>query len=114
MTHVRIRRESKSAPVTVTTSVATSTSVSGSDAAGGVVLISGVTASAVLTVHGSTDNGLTFRAVYGADGAAATLVVPDGGGVVSMPDAAYGLTIMRLVSGTDLGTAAAVAVTMKA
>jgi hypothetical protein len=77
------------------------------------VEVSGVTASAVLTVHGSTDNGLTFRAVYGADGAAATLVVPDGGGVVSMPDAAYGLTLMRLVSGTALAEGAAVAVTMK-
>jgi len=113
MTHVRTRRESRTVNVTVATSVGASTSLRASGFAGGVVEVSGVTASATLTLYGSADNGVTFAPVHGVDGAAATLVVPSGGGAVSLPDAPYGLGLLRLVSGTDMGTAAAVNVTLK-
>ena len=97
----------------VTTSVETSTSLRSSGFVGGVVLVSGVTASATLVVHGSTDGGVTFAPLHDTTGAAVTLVVPEGGGVVSLPDAASGPGLLRLVSTTDMGTAATVSVTVK-
>lgn len=112
MTFFRIRRDSKQGNVTVGTSVTTSTSLSASGAAGGVVVVSGLTASATLTVHGSTD-GLTFAPLHDAAGAAATLVVAAGGGVVTLPDAAFALKSVRLVSDVSLGDATSVAVTLK-
>lgn len=98
--------------MTVTTSVETSTSLSGSGAAGGAVIVGGVTASATLTLYSSAD-GLTFAPLHDVGGAAATLVVPAEGGIVALPDAAYSARWLKLVSTTDMGTAAAVTVTFK-
>ena len=112
MNHVRIRRESKSVPVTLTTSVATSASLRASGSAGGVVMVSGVTASATLTIWGSHD-GQTFAPVFDASGAAATLVVPADGGAVVVPDAAFALRSLKLTSDIDLGTNVSVVVTLK-
>lgn len=112
MTVVRIRRDSKQGSVTVGTSVASSTTMSVAGAAGGVVLVSGVTASATVAVHGST-GGLTFAPLHDATGAAVTLVVPEGGGAVNLPDAVHGLKAVRLVSDASLGTAASVVVVSK-
>ncbi len=113
MSHVRVHRESRTVSVTVGTSSATSTSLRASGFAGGVVDVSGVTASATMTLFGSADGGVTFAPVHGVDGAALTVTVPADGGMVSLPDAPHGLTFMRLVSGTDLGTTTTVSVTMK-
>jgi hypothetical protein len=99
--------------VVVTTSVSSSTSLSCSDVAGGVVVISGVTASATLTVWGAPSAGGTFAPVFDSSGAAATLVVAADGGAVVLPDAAYALRHLKLTSQSELGTAAAVVVMLK-
>ena len=99
--------------VVVTTSVSSSTSLLCGDVAGGVVIVSGVTASATLTVWGATSAGGTFAPVFDAGGAAATLVVPADGGAVVLPDAAYALRHLKFTSQSELGTAAAVVVMLK-
>ncbi len=108
-----LSHRTRNVDVVVTTSAASSTSLSCGDVAGGVVIVSGVTASATLTVWGAPSAGGTFAPVFDAGGAAATLVVPADGGAVVLPDAAYALRHLKLTSQSELGTAAAVVVMLK-
>ena len=112
MSEILLSRRTRNMDAVVTTSVSSSTSLACGDVAGGVVIVSGVTASATLTVQGSHD-GQTFVPVFDASGAAATLVVPADGGAVVMPDAAFALRHFKLTSQSELGTAAAVVVMLK-
>ena len=98
--------------MTVATAASGSTSMLMADMAAGVVIVSGTTATCTLTVFGSHD-GETFRALYGFDGAAATLAVPADGGAMTLPDAVYPLRYVKLVSGTALDGAATVTLQMK-
>ena len=113
MPEVTLSRRTRNVDVVVTTSVSSSTSLPCGDVAGGVLVISGVTASATLTVWGASSASGTFAPVFDADGAAATLVVPADGGAVVMPDAAHALRHLKLTSDSDMGTAAAVVVMLK-
>ena len=112
MSESQLSHRTRNVDIVVSTSVSSSTSLSCGDVAGGIAIISGVTASATLTVYGGRD-GTTFAAVFDAGGAAATLVVPADGGAVVIPDAAYPLRFLKLVSDSDIGTAAAVVVMLK-
>lgn len=112
MSESTLSHRTRNVDILVTTSVSSSTSLPFADVAGGVVIVSGVTASATLTVYGGRD-GATFAAVFDAGGAAATLVVPADGGAVVIPDAAFPLRFLKLVSDSDIGTAAAVVVMLK-
>jgi hypothetical protein len=107
-----ISHRTRNLPVTVGTAVASSTSMLADDMAAGTVFVHSVTATATLTLYGSSD-GSTFRAVYGFDGQPARVTVPADGGACALPDAFYALRFVRLVSGTDLGTAATVVVSLK-
>jgi hypothetical protein len=108
-----LSHRSRNVDVVVTTSVSSSTSLTCGDVAGGVVVISGVTASATLTVWGAPSAGGTFAPVFDADGAAATLVVAADGGAVVLPDTVYALRHLKLTSDSDLGTAATFVVMLK-
>ncbi len=112
MSYVRIRHEAKSGGIVVGTSTSEATTFRLDDVAGGSVHVAGVTDTHKLTVYGSSD-GATFRQLYGADGQPATIAVGAAGGVYPLPDAAYPLRLAKLVSGTELGTAAAVVLTIK-
>ena len=112
MSESTLSHRTRNVDIIVTTSVSSSTSLSCGDVAGGVVIVSGVTASATLTFQGSHD-GQTFAPLFDAGGAAATLVVPADGGAVVLPDAVYALRHLKLISDSDLGTAAAVVVMLK-
>ena len=98
--------------MTVATAASGSSSMLMADMAAGVVIVSGITATCTLTVFGSHD-GATFRALYGFDGAAATLAVPADGGAMTLPDSVYPLRYVKLVSGTALDGAAVVTLQMK-
>ena len=111
MAEATLARRTRNVDITVGTSVATSTSLPCGDVAGGVVIVSGVTASATLTVHAG--NGVTFAPVHDASGAAATLVVPAAGGAVPLPDAVDPARCLKFTSDFDIGTAAAVVVMLK-
>lgn len=109
---MRITRSTRNQPLTVGTAVASSTSMLLGDMAAGMLFVENVTASATLTLFGSSDGG-TFHALHGFDGQPATVTVPDSGGACALPDALYALRFVRIVSGTDLGTAASVTITVK-
>jgi hypothetical protein len=102
----------RSQDVTISTSVSSSSSILCTDLAAGMVSVSGNTATATLQCFGSAD-GVTFRALYGFDGAAASVTVPESGGAVTLPDGCYPLRYLRLVSSDDLGTAATAIVSFK-
>ena len=98
--------------LTVATAASGSTSMLMADMAAGIVIVSGTTATCVLTVYGSHD-GNTFRALYDSNGAAATLTVGADGGAMTLPDSVFPLRYVRLVSGTVLDGAAIVTLQMK-
>lgn len=112
MSVATIQRYPRSAPVVVTTSTATSSTVRAAGVAGAVVFVSGVTASATLTVHVSSDDA-TYRPLYASDGQPATVSIPAAGGAVAMPDAVFGCRFLRLTAEPNVGTAAAFVVSLK-
>lgn len=107
-----LTHRTRSQPVTVATAAAASATVDIRDVAGGIVHVSGTTATHTFTVYGSSD-GTSFVTVYGTDGQAASVTVPAGESAYCLPDAVYPLRFVRLVSGTDIGTAASVVVSVK-
>ncbi len=98
--------------VTVSPSANEASAVLFADMVAGVVHVAGITASATVAVYGSPD-GVAFGPVYGSDGTPATLAIPAAGGAVVMPDTVRPLRFVKLVSGTDLGTAASVVISLK-
>jgi hypothetical protein len=112
MSAITLTHCTRNLPVTVGTAAASSTSMLMNDMAAGTLYVDGVTATHTLTVYGSGD-GVTFVPLYGHDGQAATVAVPASGGACVLPDAVYPLRQLKLVSGTDLGTAAAVVLSLK-
>jgi hypothetical protein len=112
MSATTLTHKTRNLPVTVGTAVASSTAMLMGDMAAGIVYVDGVTASHTMAVYGSSD-GTTFVPLYGFDGQAATVTVAADGGACSMPDAVYPLRFVKLVSGTDLGTAANVVISLK-
>jgi hypothetical protein len=112
MSESTLTHRTRNLPVTVGTAAASSTVMLMNDMAAGTVFVDGVTATHTLTVYGS-DNGVTFVPLYGHDGQAATVAVPASGGACVLPDAVYPLRFVKLVSNSDMGTAAAVVLSLK-
>ena len=112
MSQLVISHRTRSQDVTISTSVSGSTSVLCADLAAGTVSVGGGTATATLQCFASTD-GVTFAALYGFDGAPASVTVPESGGAVTLPDACYPARFLRFVAAADLGTAATAIVTFK-
>jgi hypothetical protein len=112
MSERTLTHRTRNADVTVGTATASSTTLLMADAAAGMVHVAGVTGTHTLTIYGSGD-GVTFAPLYDQDGQAATVAVPADGGSCVLPDAVYPLRFVKLVSGTDLGTAAAVVLSLK-
>ena len=112
MSDTPISHRTRNLPVTVGTAAASSTAMLMNDMAAGTVHVAGVTATHTLAVYGSVD-GVAFTPLHGFDGQAATVRVAADGGSCAMPDAVYPLRFVKLVSGTDLGTAASVAISLK-
>jgi hypothetical protein len=112
MSESTLTHRTRNLPVTVGTAAASSTVMLMNDMAAGTVFVDGVTATHTLAVYGSGD-GVTFVPLYGHDGQAATVAVPADGGACVLPDAVYPLRHVKLVSNTDMGTAAAVVLSLK-
>jgi hypothetical protein len=112
MSESTLTHRTRNLPVTVGTAAASSTVMLMNDMAAGTVFVDGVTATHTLTIYGSGD-GVTFVPLYGHDGQAATVAVPASGGACVLPDAVYPLRFVKLVSNTDMGTAAAVVLSLK-
>ena len=112
MSEIIFTRRTRSREITAGTAVAASTSLDMSDMATGMIHVSGVTSTATIAVYGSGD-GLTFVPLHAHDGQPATIAVQADGGSAPLPDAAYALRYVRLVASDELGTAAAVEVSLK-
>jgi hypothetical protein len=112
MSDAILSRKTRNLDITIGTAVASSSTLMMADMAGGTLLVSGVTSTHSIAVYGS-HNGTAFSALYGHDGQAATVSVPAEGGASAMPDAIYPTRYIRLVSSTDLGTAATAIVSLK-
>jgi hypothetical protein len=107
-----LTHRTRSCDVTISTAASLSTSIDVRDVAACTLHMSGVTATGTVNVYGSSD-GVTFVAVYGSDGEAATVTVPAAGGSCVLPDAVYPLRYVRLVASSDLGTNATASVSLK-
>lgn len=112
MAEASLSRRTRNTDAVVGTSAAASSPVPCGDVAGGIVVVSGMTASATFTVHGSVD-GQTFAPLFDSSGAAAAVVVPAGDSAVPLPDAVYPVRGVKLVSGSNIGTAVTVVVMLK-
>lgn len=116
----KIRRKFKSLPVTLTTATASATTLRWDDVAGGSIFVgTHATSSASQTLQlwgAATVDATSWGRVYASDGSAADItlapstVTPQ---VYALPDAAYGLGAIRIVSGTTHSTSAAAVVMLK-
>lgn len=117
MAEPKIRRKFKSLPITLTTATASATTIRWDDVAGGALFLGTVsTASTTLQLWGSATVDGSWGRVYAADGSAADItldpstVTPQ---VYSLPDAAYGVGALRIVSANTHATAATAVVMLK-
>jgi hypothetical protein len=117
MADPKIRRKYKSLPVTLTTATASATTIRWDDVAGGSLYLGTVSTNASsLQLWASTSTDGNWGRVYAADGSAADItlapstVTPQ---VYAMPDAAYGVGALRIVSGDTHSTSATAVVMLK-
>ena len=117
MAEVKIRRKYKSLPYTLGTSQSGSSIIRWDDAAGGSLLM-GTAATSVLTIQlwaSDTPEG-TFGRLYKVDGTAADITLSAStteSRVYALPDEAYGVGAIKLVSPVAAGTAASCVITIK-
>ena len=117
MPEPKIRRKYKSVPITLTTATASATTIRWDDVAGGALQMGTVaTNAATLQLWASTAVDGTWGRVYAADGSAADITLAPSTTqprVYALPDAAYGVGALRIVSGDTHSTAATAVVMLK-
>lgn len=120
MTERKIRRKYRALPISLTTATASATTIRMDDVAGGALFIgTHATSSAAQTLQlwgAERLDASIWGRVYAADGSAADITLAPStvtAQVYSLPDAAYGLGAVRLVSGTTHSTAATAIVMLK-
>ena len=117
MSDQKIRRKYKSLPITLTTATASATTLRWDDVAGGALNMGTVsTSAATLQLWASTSVDGNWGRVYAADGSAADITLAPSASqprVYSLPDAAYGVGALRIVSGDTHSTAAVAVVMLK-
>lgn len=113
----KIRRKYKAVPITLTTATASATTLRWDDVAGGALYMGTVsTGAATLQLWASTTVDGNWGRVYAADGSAADITLAPSTTqprVYSLPDAAYGVGALRIVSGDTHSTAAVAVVMLK-
>jgi hypothetical protein len=134
MSEIMIRRLDRRQQVTIGTTAGESSTLAFNGMAGATILLGTPSTSAtLLRVYGSHNN-VTYRELFDAAGAAATItlsrlsgtavetvgtataeitVFTATAGAYALPDAAYPLRYVRLVADTDLGEAATAEITVK-
>ena len=117
MADPKIRRKYKAVPITLTTATASATTIRWDDVAGGALFLGTVsTAATSLQLWGSTAVDGDWGRVYAADGSAADITLAPSATqprVYNLPDAAYGVGALRIVSGDTHSTAATAVVMLK-
>ncbi len=117
MSEVRIKRRVRTISLTLGTATAAATVLRLDDMAGGIISVGTMATSAsTLQMFGATDEAGPYRRVYGADGSAADVTLAPStadGRIYSLPDAAYALPYVRIVSGNTHATAVPATVVLK-
>ena len=117
MADPKIRRKYKALPMTLTTATAAATTLRWDDVAGGALYMGTVvTNAATLQLWASTAVDGDWGRVYAADGSAADITLAPSATqprVYSLPDAAYGVGALRIVSGDTHSTSAVAVVMLK-
>lgn len=108
MSEYKIKRKTRHFSVTLGTATSAATTLRADDMAGGIISVGTmVTAAATLQIFGSVDEAGPYRRVFGADGSAADITLAPSttdGRVYSLPDAAFALPFIRIVSGATNST----------
>lgn len=117
MADPKIRRKFKAVPITLTTATQSATIIRWDDVAGGSLYVgTQSTASTTLQLWGAISVDGPWGRVYAADGSAADITLAPSTTqprVYAIPDAAYGLGALRVVSLTTNSTSATAVVTLK-
>ena len=116
MSQVKIKRQFRVVPATVTTAASTSTTLRLEDMAGAVVELPTITTNAAtLQVWGNDASDGDFARLYGSDGSAADITLAPSTvnkTIYSLPDAAFAVPFLKLVAANTNATAT-VSVVMK-
>jgi hypothetical protein len=112
MSEVITRRRLRTYAVDIAATTTGGTLLALDNYAAATVYVSGVTASAVLALYGSSD-GSVFLPACRSDGTAETVTIPATGGAVSLPVTVAGLAYVKLVSTAALGSAVVTVVSLK-
>ena len=117
MSETKIKRRTRTLTMTLGTATAAATSLRLDDMAGGIISLGTMSTSAsTLQLFGATEEAGPYRRVYGADGSAADVTLAPStadGRIYSLPDAAYALPFVRIVSGNTHATAVPAVVSLK-
>lgn len=117
MSDPKIRRKFKSLSITLSTATQVATTLRWDDAAGGALLMGTVSTSAsTIQLWASATTDGSFGRVYAADGSAADITLAPSATqprVYNLPDAAYGVGALKLVSGDTHSTSAVCVVMLK-
>jgi hypothetical protein len=103
MSEYKIKRKTRTFNLTLGTVVDDATTLRADDMAGGIVSLGTMSTNATtLQVFGSVQEAGPYRRVYGADGSAADITLAPSsttGRIYSLPDAAFAVPYVRIVSG---------------
>jgi hypothetical protein len=117
MSEVRIKRRVRTISLTLGTATGAATVMRLDDMAGGIISVGTMSTSAsTLQMFGATEEAGPYRRVYGADGSAADVTLAPStadGRIYSLPDSAYALPYVRIVSGNTHATAVPAVVVLK-
>jgi hypothetical protein len=117
MSQVKIKRFFRSVDITLHTATALATTMRVEDVAGGVVSLGTISTNAVsLQTWGALTADAAFRRLYNADGSVADITLAASsteGRMYALPDAAFGLPFMKIVSATTNSTGTAGVVMLK-
>lgn len=117
MSEIKIRRRSRDVDVTLTTATSSATTLRLDDMAGAVVSVGTMSTNAgTLQLYGSPTPDGDYRRVYGSDGSAADITLApstSAGQVYSLPDAAFAVPYLRIVSGDTNSTGVSGTVSLK-
>lgn len=117
MSEIKIRRRQRNVDVTLTTATGSATTLRLDDMAGAVISLGTMSTNAsTLQLYGAPSDDGTYRRVYGSDGSAADITLApstSSGQVYSLPDAAFAVPYLKIVSGDTNSTGVSGTVSLK-
>jgi len=117
MSEIKIKRRARNVSITLSTSTSSATTLRMDDMSGAMVSLATMSTDAsTLQLYGAESENGTYRRVYDASGNAADITLDPStteGRMYALPDAAFGLSWCKIVSGDTNSTGVAGIVTFK-